>query len=641
MLIPLTGLISGIVMFLNGLPVWCALILAIAATFTYLFILKRSKNPIKAYKYNLFHNIWIYLAFCSIGIFTSWVNKPYSLIDTASFRGITGRLTDITHNSSGERGIVEVSGLLTDKNELIPVSNLKILLKSDAIINEIDDEVFIQSEISPITASDNFFHTGYVDFFRSKNINYQISAEGNNIITTGKTPTFSGVSSKIRDYLETLIEYTRLSKQTQNFLITILIGDRAYLDPETRNLFADAGVSHILALSGMHTAIIGGIFLFILFPLNFYGKYKLRYSLTVILLFFYAFITGWNPSTVRAALMIAALTLCFILERKNSAWNSLLTATFIILIFRPGALADIGLQLSFVCVAVLIFFVGPLNPIDQHEHPTLHKIAAVFLTTLCATLGTWCLTAYYFGIIPVVFLPTNLLVLPLLPAYLVIAIIYLICFSFGVETTILSTLLDYGYNAMIFIVQCFSSDGSSSLSYTPSLLTLVVWIILIALFALWANGKRTRTVRLLGILSFAVFLFTFSLPSDAENKDGFIIQKGLNQIIIHTRIDGNTGNQKIERYGISRLELCDRNLLIIDSKLPNDFNFSSKCDELIIGSGFQGNIIDVIQLVKPGKLITHPSLRRKKEAEIINVCDSMKIEVHSIRENGPYKYISD
>ena len=147
---------------------------------------------------------------------------------------------------------------MADGNAM-PAVNLKIRLYSDAIGACVDDDVIIPLHLEPIEDSPDIFSKGYASAMRSKGICYSTRCAGNEISVYGHTSTFTGMALDLRDQIEGFIEKTPLDRATINFLITILLGDRAFLDRETRELFADAGVSHILALSGMHVAIISEI----------------------------------------------------------------------------------------------------------------------------------------------------------------------------------------------------------------------------------------------------------------------------------------------------------------------------------------------------------------------------------------------
>ena len=156
-------------------------------------------------------------------------------------------------------------------------------------------------------------------------------------------------ASKMRDRIEILIEKSMLDRAVSEFIISILLGDKSFLSNDVRDSFNNSGVAHILALSGMHVAIIMGIILLLLFPLQLMGMRKLRYVIALALIWAYAFMTGLAPSTVRACVMTSFMVLALLTQRRNKAVNSLLASAFIIILVDPASVYDIGLQLSF-CV---------------------------------------------------------------------------------------------------------------------------------------------------------------------------------------------------------------------------------------------------------------------------------------------------
>lgn len=630
------GLMTGIILTLLEIPVLTAAGVAVFACIFYYFIIFKSSNPLSAYKWNKYNYIWILLLFISLGQFVSYLSQPTLIEDYNKYKVCSGIISDITQSTSGDRAVVKIERLIDGRGKSIENSIIKILLKTDALNAEIDDRIIFPIELEEIKDSRNYFSIGYTDFLKRKGIYYETFSEGEKIQVIDHSMTFSGLATKIRDNLESHIENTHLSKPTQNFLITVLLGDRSYLDNQTRNLFADAGISHILALSGMHIVIIGGIFLWLLFPLNFFGKYKLRLILTMLLMFFYAYITGLNPSTVRATLMMTAVFICILIERKNTAWNSLLLATFIILLFNPLSLMDVGLQLSFICVASLIFFVRQLNPFEQHQHPRLYKISNAIITTLAVTFATWCVTGYYFGNVPVVFFFANIIVLPILPIYLVISIIYFFLFGAGIDAKFLGNVLDTVYIKLLDIVKFVSSDGSTALKFSPSLISVVLWCMLVIVIILIINKNKSRIYKLSGFALFSFFIVSIIFTSNADNTDGFIVQNGIGNVRILTRINGEENLHKIDKQGITSCDILGHRLLIMDGSIDR-FYGKLKCDELIIAGGCKEELKEILNKIAAKEIIIHPSIRKKREQSLINEADSLKIKVHSIRNDGPYR----
>lgn len=639
MLIPLLGVVTGILLSVAGVPIWVSVFLALLGSVIYYFFLRYGSNPIKGIKINKYHYIWLFSIFCAIGLFDSWLNKPELIKSPEQAALVKGSIIELSNSTTGDRAVIDVSEIINKSGEQKLIDNTKIIIRSDVVEAKIGDEIIFPVELSPIGKSDNYFSSGYAEYLRRKGIYFETYTKGNEIQVISNPFSFQGLAAEMKDNLETIFEHTELNKKTQNFLITILIGDRVYLDNDLRIIFSDAGLSHILALSGMHIAIIGGILFFLLFPLNFCGKYKLRYAITGILLFLYAFITGWNPSTVRATIMMAAVILCIILERKNTAWNSLLLASFIILLVSPYAIFDIGLQLSFICVASLIFFVRPLNPFEQHSHPELYKFGNMIIACFVTTLATWCICAYYFNIIPVSFLTANLVILPFLPVYLVLSIIYIFFSHIGYNIDFLRVIIDSGYEYLFSFVRYITSEGTSSIAFRPSLITVIIWLILIVSLALWINAKKKNIYRWQSLILIGIFIISVSFTSDAEEEEGYIVRRENGNITILCKIKEKENLYQIKRGSVSKIIIDGHSLIIVDCPIDGLKDNAVKCDELILAGGCKNDMSEIIQKFDAGKIIIHPSVRKKKEIEIINSADSLGISCHSIRNSGAYKYL--
>lgn len=217
-----------------------------------------------------------------------------------------------------------------------------------------------------------------------------------------------------------------ISERERGTLEALTLGYREDLDPSVRQAFQAAGAMHVLAVSGLHTGILYGVLLWVLTlggrirPMYEERKKRLALYLTLILLLWgYALLTGMTPSVVRSALMITVILLGKILHRNGVNFNSLATAAFLILIFRPDDLFSIGFQLSFAAVAAIFAFVPWFSHIlrvphrPRWLHAPLRYVRDLITVSLAAQLGTLPLTMHYFGETSHYFLLTNLLILPL------------------------------------------------------------------------------------------------------------------------------------------------------------------------------------------------------------------------------------
>ena len=492
MLFPLLALVVGVGAGMGGAGFWLGGACVIIAAGIWLVLQFAGRDPLRGFRLRKLHYIWIFLIFLGLGIIDTDFNRPFRMPydNFDMLKCGQGRITKISHGSWGDKYEVDVWRLIGKDGKHYNTPNFKAIIQGDVFTKDVDDVIVFPANFQRIVDPPDSTLPGYAKRLERQGIYYRLRTSDKNLHYTHTSPTFTGYCYKCRDRLEAFIENTHLAKETQSFLITVLLGDRAYLSEETRSLFADAGVSHILALSGMHIMIIAGIFMTLLFPLNFRGWYRQRRVIATIMIFLYAFITGCAPSTIRACIMAACITVAMLYERKNSAMNALLLATFIILLFTPLAIFDVGLQLSFVCVASLILFMKPLNPVDQHKHNRTYKLMAAILAPIIATGASWVLTGYYFGEISVMFLLGNIVILPLLPFYMVAALLYLLLHAVGADSALLAWGLDTLYSGGISALEWMSCGGKGSLRLALPLWGVWGWFGAIA--AGWLLSLRLR-----------------------------------------------------------------------------------------------------------------------------------------------------
>ena len=163
----------------------------------------------------------------------------------------------------------------------------------------------------------------------------------------------------VRERLAARYVITGLDDEALAVVTAITLGDRSLLQRETRDLYAAAGVSHLLALSGLHLGIIVGLFLTWLNGWLVCSRWRTGVGVLVILFIWtYAFVAGLPTSLVRASLMTSLFVIASLMQRQGSAMNLLVLTAFAMLLIRPVYLFDIGAQLSFAAVAGIIALHG-------------------------------------------------------------------------------------------------------------------------------------------------------------------------------------------------------------------------------------------------------------------------------------------
>lgn len=208
-------------------------------------------------------------------------------------------------------------------------------------------------------------------------------------------------------------------KTAARFAAAVVLGEREGLSDSVSASFSRTGLSHTVAVSGMHVSYLVGLLLFLC-----RRRRRLAAAVTLPVLVLFALVVGGSPSVVRAVVMQILLLLAPLLGRESDGPTSLSAALLLLLVWNPYAAASISLQLSFASVAGLFLISGPvlekMRPfwdrktkglIGRWGSRLLHFGCASCATTLGALLFTTPLSAVYFGSVSILAPLSNLLVL--------------------------------------------------------------------------------------------------------------------------------------------------------------------------------------------------------------------------------------
>ncbi len=205
----------------------------------------------------------------------------------------------------------------------------------------------------------------------------------------------------------------------------VLFGSKEALNDELKNAFSATGGAHVLVVSGLHVAILYAL---LFFPFKFLGNgrkiKRLRQILILPLMWGFAFITGLTPSVVRATTMFSFYGLSEIIGKKAFSLNTVSVSAFLMLIHSPLYLFDVGFQLSFFAVFAIITLNPLLQGLFESKNPLINYIWSLLTVSTSAQIGTAPLCIYYFHQFPLVFLLTNLFVIPLVTIILVEVLVY-------------------------------------------------------------------------------------------------------------------------------------------------------------------------------------------------------------------------
>lgn len=486
-LLPALALAAGIALSaICCLPWWLGLMAIVAAILLYLWLLRKSVDPVSAFRLGKWHVAWVIVLFIGIGMTDEALSRPLTIekafggsVPDSLYCTVTGVLTK-TH---GDRIDVVIDG----------TNGAKARIRSGVTEVSSGDIIRIPPKyLTEVSADTSMVGKRLQTMLKASGILYTGRIFPKNIVTVGRSSNPRYFFTDIREKIETEIERSHLSRPTIDFLNAILMGDKTGLDENIRLTFANGGMAHMLALSGLHIGILAGFLMFFMWPIKLIGRYKWGYVIAIGLLWLYVAVTGMAYSSVRACIMTTLAFIGIISERKNYAGNAICSACLLILIFDPAALFDAGFQLSVVCVAALIAFASRLNPIGHRQHPVLFYICGSMIATMVATAASWVLTSYYFSQIPLMFLPSNLILLPMLPVYLSGAVVFTLLLCLGIEIGWLGKVLDWGYHNLVRSVEWLSGGTEFVMDYQVPLWVVGLWLLLLVAAAIVLYRKEMK-----------------------------------------------------------------------------------------------------------------------------------------------------
>ena len=359
---------------------------------------------------------------------------------------------------------------------------------------------------------------------------YHIKRIAGRIYSEGDIQVYSNSNSSLKKIINNFRENVRSKltaysdAETAALLSALILGDKTHIDQDLRKSFANVGVIHVLAVSGLHVGYVLVILLLIVKSFRIrWGWDKLFVVLGLIL---FTVLSGGRPSVIRASIMASLYIFAPVLNRKPNAWNIIATAAFLILIVNPNSLFDLGFQLSFTAVMSIIYFYNLFNKIlpeslriSNVKNNAARFFWALFLVSFSAQLGTIPVVAYYFGRIPLIAIVANLIVIPLIGGFVALGLAKLIFFwiaplSFLIDQVIwlIKGLI---YNSVaIFDKFPYASIMSPQFNW----INLIQYILIVALFFLIIQRKYSKII-IIG----ALFINSILWPWVVEKKGMDII----------------------------------------------------------------------------------------------------------------------
>lgn len=471
------GIITGGTVGWSGYFIW--IYLAIVAVF---LIISMFADPGKIYRIN-----WIWgLTFSLIVFFTGnlsvSVSQPKKDLPSGNIVATGTIIENPLQHASSFSVPVRLTALYVNE-QWLPVNRKAICTlqkKADNSDLRLNGILFLHGSWSEIKNFGNPYEFDYKKYMNRNGFYYRAYMDSSGWKVTGEDRRFRltiwalGIRNNILDYFRQL----KLSPSSFAVISALTVGDKSYLDAELKAAYVNSGTMHILAVSGMHVALLFWLLQQLSRPLMLWKRGKiLRSVFVLVVIWIYALITGLTPSVVRASVMFSFWMLGDTGNRNVNIYNTMSASALLLLLINPQTLFDVGFQLSYMAVLGIVVFYQDIYKWFFIKNNILKYIWSMMAVSVAAQLFTLPLTLFYFHQFPNYFLLSNIIALPLSTVILYGSILALLLapFSFLWEATgwILSLSVEGMNNALLWIER---------LPYSVTTGIAIPWIMAVALF---------------------------------------------------------------------------------------------------------------------------------------------------------------
>jgi competence protein ComEC len=445
--------ITGIVIqYYTGVSdyVWCAFVFAGLLTW---LVFSTQKSRTRFLYYHV-QGICIQLIFVFAGCILCAYKNPYlSLYKMQGFLRSENLFSVCVTEPAVEKksswktiGVVENIG--NPGGNLQPATNLIVYFRKDTSIYVPvpgDRIAFTKmpQRISNFVAGSSFDYERYCAL---KNIHYQVflTCEDFSLVNSGNIGSVTRMIHQIQKLTIRHLQTYIADSTACGLALALLIGYKHHLDPYITNAYAQTGVVHVIAISGLHLGIIYSMLALCCKALkNTLSGRCLRAAIVLCGLWLFSLVAGAAPSVLRSAVMFSCIALGECANRRTPLINNLAASAFILLCIEPFWLFDLGFQLSYTALLGIATLSKPLNGLVTFDNRACEMLWTMNAVTISAQLLTLPLLLYNFHQFPNYFLFANLVAIPASTAILLGEILLcLVAFS-GVGCVLLGQLLSY------------------------------------------------------------------------------------------------------------------------------------------------------------------------------------------------------
>ena len=526
---------------------------------------------------------------------------------------------------------------------------------------EVGDRIYTKSTIQDQVKLNYPYQFDYGKYLATQTVYAQLKiAPAHYFILDKSKPSIRHDAASIKTFLKTRLLNYNFDPDSRAILNALLLGERQDLSSELKSSYADAGIIHILAVSGLHVGILMLIVQFLLKPLGNYRRARiLRLFITLFVIWAFAVLTGLSPSVLRAATMFSFLQVGLLLGQRQAGINALIASALVLLLCKPRLLFEVGFQLSYAAVFFILWLYPKIEALLKPKNKLLKYYWQLIAVSLAAQLGVLPLSLFYFHQFPGLFLVANIIIVPALAVLLVYGILILVLAALNLLPTpvawVYDELLQF-LNAFIRYLSSFDFLIFKGI-YFPFLLLVAGYFIVLSFGKLLGDFsiKNTRFV-LVGLAIFPLCLIVlkvnqhpaFFVLNQHRSSSMLLLDAQNNLKIYQSAPTQNTA--QILRTAQENLQLKS----VSTDTLKNTYSFSSKrllvVDSLGVYNikGFNPshillcqspkiNLDRLLNLFPDASIIADASNYKSYIMRWKATCKKQKIPFHSTYEKGFYK----
>lgn len=531
--------------------------------------------------------------------------------------------------------------------------------KEDSLLLNIGQKFICNATLYPLQHVINPNQFDYSSYLKNHQIYGNIYANSSYFkILKEEENTIENYSNKYKIALYKKLEKSKLTDTSKAILKAMLLGDRYDINEHTYKNFIASGIVHILAISGLHIGIIMLIIHFFLSPLLYLPKGKIMRSIiTILLLWSFAIIAGFQPSVVRACTMFSIIALANGIQRKTHIVNVIAISALILLLINPNYLFDIGFQLSYAALLGIVI----IEPLARNFHfpknIILQKIYTYCVVILAAQIGVFPLSLHYFNQFPSLFIIGNLLVTPLVGVILILGILIITFASFNIHFTFLEELTNTIINYITWVAESISHQKNflfTHLYYDK----FSVFITYLAMFCFIIYLKKRKISLLMIAITCVIMIQTHHIITiNTRNKTEELTLFYYFNSPIFARQYQNTltifTDTPIDSLGFASTFITAKQTNIIQEKNRNTYVFKekkilvidtilaynklkTKPEFIVLFNNPKVNLTRILNTYKPECVIIHPNNYANNTKQWLATCTQEKIPVYNMRTQGPY-----